>query len=386
MSPLGKLTLALIGFKLFGIDGLLLGLFLGHMFIDKTYVIRNIEKQINSLDDIIRIKLPYKYYKYYNRLDGNIWGKIWCGLMGLILFGVIGLTLMFVVGHVVFDTPQNIKIRKVKKKIDHFFDNNWGKIFGGILGFLLHSAILMFVGIILGFIADYRRLEGAKLMPFNVLRNYWQKINPLKLWRDAQVGEHRRYLEVMAALSALIVEADGKVNDKERKKFCQVFAVKPEQKSFVYDIFENKQKHKFSLEKYADMLEGLTRHNECLKDVSVENLFKIASADESISETEMRLLKKVAKIIGLGDREFARLKKQFKPITISKKLMASYDVLGVSYDASMDEIKARWKKLIVIYHPDKLANASEKEMKIATKRMAEINLAYQEIVKAKGKK
>ena len=95
---------------------------------------------------------------------------------------------------------------------------------------------------------------------------------------------------------------------------------------------------------------------------------------------------KVAKIIGLEDREFARLKKQFKPISISKKLMASYDVLGVSYDASMDEIKARWKKLIVIYHPDKLANASENEMKIATKRMAEINLAYQEIVKAKGKK
>ena len=149
---------------------------------------------------------------------------------------------------------------------------------------------------------------------------------------------------------------------------------------------KNKQKHKFSLEKYADMLEGLTRNNESLKDVSIENLFKIASADEVISETEMRLLKKVAKIIGLEDREFARLKKHFKPNPISKKLMTSYDILGVSQDASVDEIKARWKKLIVIYHPDKLANASEKEKKIATKRMAEINLAYQEIVKAKGKK
>lgn len=91
MSPLGKLTLALIGLRLLGIDGLLLGLFIGHMFVDKTYVIRNIEKQLNHLDDIIRIKLPYKYYKYYNRLDGNIWGKIWCGIVGLLLFGFIGL-------------------------------------------------------------------------------------------------------------------------------------------------------------------------------------------------------------------------------------------------------------------------------------------------------
>ena len=65
MSPLGKLTFALFGFKLFGANGLFIGLFLGHMLIDKTYVIRSIEKRLNSLDDIIRVKLPYKYYKYY---------------------------------------------------------------------------------------------------------------------------------------------------------------------------------------------------------------------------------------------------------------------------------------------------------------------------------
>lgn len=386
MSPLGKLTLSLFGLKILGFDGFLVGLFLGHMLIDKTYIVRNIEKQLNHLDDIIRIKLPYKYYKYYNRLDGNIWGKIWGAVVGLILYGFLGALIFLLAGHVIFDMPKNTKIRKVKKNIDHFFDNNWGKILGAIVGFILHSAILIFVGIILGFIADYHRLEGAKLIPFSVLRNYWQKINPLKLWRDAQVGEHRRYLEVMAALSALIVESDGRVSDRERKKFCQIFAVKSEQKSFVYDIFENKQKHKFSLEKYADMLEGLTRHNDSLIDVSMENLFKIASADGNINDDKMRLLKKVAKIIGQDDRAFALLKKQFKPNPISKKLLASYEILGVSCDADMEEIKARWKKLIVIYHPDKLANATEKEMKIATKRMAEINLAYQEIVKAKGKK
>lgn len=386
MSPLGKLTFALFGLKLLGLDGLFVGLFLGHMLIDKTYVIRNIERQLNNLDDIIRIKLPYKYYKYYNRMDGNIWGKVWGFVVGLILFGLLGAVVLFGVGHIIFDMPANVKLRKIKKTVDHFFDNNWGKILGAIIGFVLHSALLIFVGIILGFIADYHRLEGASLMPFDNFRNYWQKINPLKLWRNAQFGEHRRYLEVMAALAALIVEADGKVSDRERKKFCQVFAVKAEQKSLVYEIFENKQKHKFSLEKYADMLESLTENNDGLKEVSMENLFKIASADESVSENEMRLLKKVAKIIGLEDREFARLKKQFKPNPISKKLMASYDVLGVSYDASMEEIKAKWKKLIVIYHPDKLANATEKEMKIATKRMAEINLAYKEIVKVKGKK
>ena len=61
-----------------------------------------------------------------------------------------------------------------------------------------------------------------------------------------------------------------------------------------------------------------------------------------------------------------------------------YDELGVLYNASDAEIKAKWKKLIVIYHPDKLADASPAEKEKATAKMADINLAYQEIVKVKG--
>lgn len=386
MSPLGKLTFSLIGFRFLGIDGLLCGLFLGHMFIDKTHLIRYIERQINRLDDYIRIHLPYRYYRYYNRLDGNIWGKTFCSLLGLILFGLHGLIIMFFAGHIIFDMPQNPKIRKIKKNTDHFFDNNWGKILGALIGFVLHSPILIFVGLILGFIADFHRLEGAKLIPFKFMQQYWQRINPLKLWRDAKVGEHRKYLETMAALSAIISETDNKISDKERKMFCHLFAIKPEQKTLISEIFENKAKHRFSYEKYAEILEQLTRFNDQLKESTMENLFKIAASEEFISEDKMRILKKTSKIIDLNDRSFALLKQQFTPKPINKKLAKHYDILGLSQDADLAEIKTRWKKLIVIYHPDKLSEASEKEIKVATQRMAEINLAYQEIIKAKRKK
>lgn len=386
MSPLGKLTLALIGLRLWGANGFFIGLFLGHMLIDKTYVIRNVEKQINRLDDQIRVKLPYKYYRYYNRLDGNIWGKIWGAILGTLLFGFWGFVLFFIAGQVIFDMPQNTKIRKIKKKTDHFFDNHWGKFLGAVIGFVLESPVLIFVGLILGFVADYQRLEGAKLMPFASLSRYWQKINPLKLWRHAQSGEHRKYLEVMAALAALIAEADGKVSEKEAAMFRQVFAVKPEQESLVAEIFGNRKKHSGTFDKYALQLEKLTKDNEDLKESSIENLFRIAAADEVIKEEELRLLKQTSRIINLDERVFARLKRRFTPKPVDKKLSNCYDVLGVPYDASLPEIKAKWKKLIVIYHPDKLNEASEEEIKIATLRMTEINLAYQEIVKTKGKK
>lgn len=386
MSPLGKLTLALIGLRLWGADGFFCGLFLGHMFIDKTFAIRKLEQEISRLDDYIRVKLPYKYYRYYNRIDGNIWGKIWGAILGALLFGFWGFILLFIVGQVVFDMPTNPDIRRVKKDTDHFFDNNWGKILGAIIGFVLESPLLIFVGLILGFIYDYQRLEGAKLIPFDVLGKYWQKINPLKLWRHAESGEHRKYLETMAAISALIAEVDAKISKKEKDVFRKLFAVKDVRKSRVLEIFENKQKRRGDIDKYAYILEELTRDNDNLKEISLENLFKIAGADAVIKQDEMDLLERVAQIINLDDKAFAKLKKQFTPKPINKKLKAHYDVLGVSYDADLNEIKSTWKKLIVIYHPDKLTDASDEEKKAVTDKMAAINLAYQEIVKVKGKK
>ena len=386
MSPLGKLTLALIGLRFWGADGFFCGLFLGHMFIDKTYAIRKLEQQMSRFDDYIRVRLPYKYYRYYNRIDGNILGKIWGAILGALLFGFWGFVILFIVGQVVFDMPANPDIRRAKKNVDHFFDNNWGKILGAIIGFVLESSLLIFVGLILGFIYDYQRLEGAKLIPFDVLSNYWQKINPLKLWRHAESGEHRKYLEIMAAISALIAEVDGKISEKEKEVFKKLFAVKDKKGLRVLEIFENKLKHRANIEKYASVLEELTRDNENLKEVSLENLFKIAGADGVIKHDEMAVLEQVAQVINLDEKTFTKLKKQFTPKPINKKLKAHYDVLGVSYDADLDEIKSKWKKLIVIYHPDKLLDASEEERKIATEKMAAINLAYQEIVKVKGKK
>ena len=370
MSPLGKLTLALIGVRFFGLNGLLIGLFFGHMLVDKTFIIRKIERMLNHADDVIRLKLPYKYYRYYNRLDGNIWGKIWGAVLGALLFGLPGFILLFIVGQIVFDMPQNMDIRRVKKDTDHFFDNHWGAIFGLILG-IVKSPLIVCVGVVVGFVADYQRLEGAKLIPFKALSGYWQKINPLKLWRNAIGGEHRRYLETMAALSALLAEADGKVS--------------PKQKSLVADIFNTPRRHLRSVEVYAGRLEELTRFNDDLKESSLENLFKIAAANVKVSSKQLKMLEQVAQIINLDEDVFAKLKKIFMPRPIGKKLAHCYEVLGLPQDADMAEIKAKWKKLIVIYHPDKLANASAEEKDKATAKMAEINLAYQEIVKAKGK-
>jgi len=56
-----------------------------------------------------------------------------------------------------------------------------------------------------------------------------------------------------------------------------------------------------------------------------------------------------------------------------------YSVLGVSPDASEDEIKKAYKKLAKQYHPDVTGNSPEAE-----KKMQEINAAYDELMNRKN--
>ena len=59
--------------------------------------------------------------------------------------------------------------------------------------------------------------------------------------------------------------------------------------------------------------------------------------------------------------------------------MDPYKVLGVSPDASDDEIKKAYKQLVKKYHPDKYRDSDLADL--ASEKMKEVNAAYEEIKK-----
>lgn len=54
-----------------------------------------------------------------------------------------------------------------------------------------------------------------------------------------------------------------------------------------------------------------------------------------------------------------------------------YEILGVTKGASDDDIKKAYRKLAITLHPDRFANATEKEKKDAELKFKEINRAYE---------
>ena len=58
-------------------------------------------------------------------------------------------------------------------------------------------------------------------------------------------------------------------------------------------------------------------------------------------------------------------------------MMDPYKILGVSPNATDDEVKQAYRALVRKYHPDKYANTDLAEM--ANEKMKEINAAYEDI-------
>lgn len=67
-----------------------------------------------------------------------------------------------------------------------------------------------------------------------------------------------------------------------------------------------------------------------------------------------------------------------------QKGKAAYATLGIEEEASVDEIKKKYRQLCKIYHPDKAATKSRDEQLESEKKMREINAAYEILKREKN--
>ncbi len=388
MFPIGKFTLSIIGLRLFGGYGFLWGMFLGHMLIDRTILRKIIKQYISTIDDNIRIMLPYKYYRYYSRIENSIFGILYGSILGAVTFGFPGFIVFFLLGHLFFDLPDNQHFSRFRSFFETFWNEHWGKILGVLIGLSLHSNWIIVIGVILGFVLDYYRFNGLEApQKLSILKQFWLKLNLLKLYLHSKEARKFALIQAMTGLSAKVAKADGQVTENEIRTFKKLFELENDSDSKVKDIFNYNKSSTVGYEKYAKQLRLIVQDNLELKENIIENLFKIASADGSPCPEQLDILRKTAKIIELPEGNFELIENNYtiKANTSTSPLQNYYEILGVSATAGDSEIKARWKELILQYHPDHAAaqGASAEEIEIFTAKMAEINDAYQKIKKSR---
>ena len=196
--------------------------------------------------------------------------------------------------------------------------------------------------------------------------------------KDTAVG----FTIAVIALSAKMAKADGIVTDEEVRAFERLFRFTPEESANVRRVFDLARRDTAGFEAYAAQIAHLFADNPALLEDILDGLFEIAKADGVLHPGEAAFLERVAEIFGFAPNEFRRIRaSHFAPDKADP-----YVVLGVAYDASEDEIRHTYRRLVRENHPDSLIGRGvpEEFVRLATDKLAAINGAYDRIQAERG--
>lgn len=113
----------------------------------------------------------------------------------------------------------------------------------------------------------------------------------------------------------------------------------------------------------------------------VNFLVLIAQADGSVPQSEIEALQFVAANLGISAEDLGSM---LNLSSGGSSLDAAYKVLGITADASDDEVKAAYRRMALKHHPDRVATLGDDVRKAAEKKFQEINAAKETIYKARG--
>lgn len=238
----------------------------------------------------------------------------------------------------------------------------WGKIIGGTAGFALGGPIGALAGLAVGAAVDAG--VNASQAP-------------------SEATKHITFTIGVIALSAKMAKADGRVTREEVDAFKQVFKVPQHEMANVGRVFDMARQHTAGFDAYAQQIADLMHDNRrALSDV-LDALFFIAQSDGHVHPNELNFIRAVAKIFGYSKQEIDELVYRYHGADPD----CPYAVLGIKPTATDMEIKKHYRQLVRDNHPDKLiaAGVPSDLIAVATRRAAEINAAYDKIVRQREK-
>ncbi len=190
-----------------------------------------------------------------------------------------------------------------------------------------------------------------------------------------------------------ISKADGRVTADEIRYVNEVmnqFALTGEQRRAAKALFNQGKARQFSLNGVLDQLRRECLRGSNIRRVFVEIQFQAAWADGAIHPTERRILRHVTQRLGLSDADFIEIERTTRAINeghpTSASLDDAYATLGVSPNASDDEVKRAYRRMMNRHHPDKLAakGLPDEMMKAATERTQQIKAAWDAVKAARA--
>ena len=243
----------------------------------------------------------------------------------------------------------------------------WGKLIGGAAGMALGGPIGAILGIAAGHGVDKVRKFDADESNKNFSNDQKEQI----------------FATSVIAISAKLAKADGKISKSEILAFKKIFEFPAEDEKAISNIFNSAKENIDDYKDIAKQVYQVFKSDKGLLFELLNSLFSIAYADGELHPKEKLMLSEIAKVFQISDNEFESLNNIFEA-KISKDNTSknrSYKILGLSENASLEEVSNQYRKLIKEYHPDKLQGMGlpKEFIELANQKLSAINKAYTEI-------
>ena len=237
----------------------------------------------------------------------------------------------------------------------------WGSLIGGFVGFSFAGPIGALIGSMVG-----GRISSARRSGFQ------QNFTP-----PQQV-----FAIALIILTAKLAKADGHVSKEELIAIKDKLKIPEHEIDQVGKIFNKAKEDSLGYEPYAQQITQIYRNNPQVLDEVINILFYVAEADSKVSDSELSMIRNIAKIFGLSESQFEGIKESRKG---SDKLNP-YIVLGCDPNDDFAAIRKKYLQLSKEHHPDVLINKGvpQEVIEESKKKMRAINSAFDQIEKMKS--
>lgn len=267
-----------------------------------------------------------------------------------------------------------------------------GKWIGGFLGWITTGSILGgLAGFCIGKLLD--DTMGGTHDDAQQRTGYSDRFGSDYAQRQAFEGNRNSFLFSLLVLSSYIIKADGRIMHSEmefvrrffRQNFGEASVAQAEQ--ILLRLFEEQKQQGPSVfrETIRKSCVEMNMHLDYSMRLQLMHyLVLLAQADGQVPSAELAALIEVGSCLGISQADLESLLNMRAAAQPKDNLSDAYKVLGVSPDATDDEVKAAYRKMALKHHPDRVAALGEDVRKEAEHKFQEINAAKERIFKARG--
>ena len=257
----------------------------------------------------------------------------------------------------------------------------WGKFFGFVIGFMFGRIFGALLGLWLGHLYDKRAGGGA---------SFSQILGQAK-------NRQGIFFNTTFAVMGHVAKASGRVTETDIRiatMLMDQMRLTGEARKEAQQAFREGKEPDFGLRSSLQAFRAVTQGRQELVQMFIEIQIQTALSDGELDPAEHAILMTVAQELGYGRGQLDELLKRwqaeyrFHQTSNGNKTSISdaYNLLGINAEATDQEVKRAYRKLMNEHHPDKLIakGLPPEMMEIANRKAQDIQAAYDRVKSERG--